>query len=538
MKNRNKKEGIEMNHLNDRLQKKDLGVFYTPEPYAKKAAELVLIAANRAINAGKRDYIILDRCSGTGNLEAALIGLYDENGDELISHAVVSTYQYHEHEVLKERLGDKVREIIPPADAMSEEYINNHIIKSYINDKDCAIIIFENPPYRDTSDFAKSKTKEGSFVYGEFIKEGTNQSDHRDLSNLFTWSAFKYYLRDDNDYYIVIAPIKYWKTLGLVNKKFIDGYLFNKKHFNASTASVSCILWSNEDDYKNDKIELECYDIINAEIKKEHNIIFNKIHKSFSDSDSFFDKSVRTTDVETSVFCEANGNETRGRKTTGKSYYNENIIAYLRVTGYATTAGTRYLTRQRFYDGVGSYLRSDDYKEKLPLFAAKLLPQDNWYEKDVYFTTSDGGDLYTKDEDFLKSCLIYTCLSNQNKCLSFTGSDGRYYKNELCFDEDTLASKDLKAYQLDDVEKELLEIWSGILKKAKKTKNYNGNLSYGVYQVTKELNTFDRIATGKSAKRVYHYPGLKEDLDVLRLKLKNYYKSHIWNKMFEYELVK
>lgn len=62
-----------MDCLNDRLQKKDLGAFYTPIPYCQKAAELVLIAVNRAIDAGKKDYIILDRCAGTGNLETALI---------------------------------------------------------------------------------------------------------------------------------------------------------------------------------------------------------------------------------------------------------------------------------------------------------------------------------------------------------------------------------------------------------------------------------------------------------------------------------
>lgn len=63
-----------MDCLNDRLSKKDLGAFYTPEEYAKKAAELVVMAVERTISAGKKDYVILDRCAGTGSLEAALIG--------------------------------------------------------------------------------------------------------------------------------------------------------------------------------------------------------------------------------------------------------------------------------------------------------------------------------------------------------------------------------------------------------------------------------------------------------------------------------
>ena len=104
-----------MDCLNDRLSKKDLGAFYTPVAYAKKAAELVQMAVDRVPDGN--DYIILDRCAGTGNLEAALIGLTDKNGDELIEHCVVSTYEYYEYKVLSERIGDKVRDIIPPSEA-------------------------------------------------------------------------------------------------------------------------------------------------------------------------------------------------------------------------------------------------------------------------------------------------------------------------------------------------------------------------------------------------------------------------------------
>ena len=115
----NKAFNLQMDCLNDRLSKKDLGAFYTHPAYAKLAArELVLPAANAAIKAGKKDYVILDRCAGTGNLESALIGLKDDNGDELISHCIVSTYEYWEYKVLNENIGDKVRHIIPSSEAM------------------------------------------------------------------------------------------------------------------------------------------------------------------------------------------------------------------------------------------------------------------------------------------------------------------------------------------------------------------------------------------------------------------------------------
>lgn len=55
-----------MDCLNDRLNRKDLGAFYTPEPYARKAAELVKKAVERVPDGN--DYVILDRCVD-GNTE-------------------------------------------------------------------------------------------------------------------------------------------------------------------------------------------------------------------------------------------------------------------------------------------------------------------------------------------------------------------------------------------------------------------------------------------------------------------------------------
>lgn len=503
----NKAFNLQMDCLNDRLSKKDLGAFYTHPVYAKFAArELVLPAANAAIKAGKKDYVILDRCAGTGNLESALIGLKDDNGDELISHCIVSTYEYWEYKVLNENIGDKVRHIIPSseanveyfggkvlnADAMSEKYINNKTVKQYLDDEDCAVILFENPPYRDeVSDNSENRGAKvnQSFVFKELFDELKNLRNSsiataRDLSNQFIYSGAKHYLRQDTDSYIVFSPIKYWKTIGLIDLRFE---------------------------------------------------------------------------------CEADGTETSGRKCTGKSYYNKEIIAYMRTTAMAINAQQRYLTRQKIFNAAGFYLRRNTYMVKLPMFVAKLLPQDSWDEKDVYFTTSDGGDAYTKDNDFLKSCLLYTCLSNQNKCLSFLGSDGHMYQNELCLDnsryekakeeatqnekesdseDETLkllpiAYQDMMAYgKLDDDEKELLELWKKILGEAKQAEKYNPELNYGVYQITKELNTFTEEKKGKGKKKVYDYPQLNGDLNTLRTKLKEYYISHIKEKMFKYQLIK
>lgn len=492
----------------------------------------------------------MDRCAGTGALEAALVGLYDKNGDELISHAVVSTYEYYEYKVLNERLGDKVRDIIPPteadvvysngtvanADAMSEEYINNPLIKKYLDDEDCAVIMFENPPFRDAgaSDKENKSKVFKNYVQQEITNENlVNKTVSYDLSNLFIWSAFKFYLRQNSDAYIVFSPIKYWKTHCLINKRFIKGYAFNREHFHATASTITCILWSNEDSYICEDLSVKAYNIEQGGVIYQKDIVLKRVNQM---SNKIL-PSISEYSGSEGIACELSGVETN-RKLRGKPLYNKNYFAYIRINGFKIDNLNRTLTTLMPYSAMGRYLTKDNYMNLLPLFVAKLMPLDNWYEKDIYATTSDGGDAYTKDSDFLKSCLIYTCLSNQNKCLSFTGSDGRYYKNELSFEEGTLARKDLEKYSLDETEEELIELWDQILDMAKSTANYDGSLIYGVYQITKDLNTFEKVKVGKSTKNVYDYPELNGNLETLKVRLKEYYKTHIWDKMFQYELVK
>lgn len=317
-----------MDCLNDRLSKKDLGAFYTPVAYAKKAAELVQIAVDRVPDGN--DYIILDRCAGTGNLEAALIGLTDKNGDELIEHCVVSTYEYYEYKVLSERIGDKVRDIIPPseanvvyengkvanADAMSKEFIENPLIKRYVDDDKCTIILFENPPYRDAS--AANKTKESnsatkqSFVANEMAKKknsfvNTNTSTVRDLTNQFVWSGVEYYLRKPTDSYVLFSPVKWWKSCGIVSLTMSKGFVFNRRLFHASESAITCCLWLNIPDDKTDKIKLTGYETTCFDSSTE--ITISKCYKTLSE---YYQKKVYG--LETVVFCESDGTETKGRR--------------------------------------------------------------------------------------------------------------------------------------------------------------------------------------------------------------------------------
>ena len=553
-----------MDCLNDRLSKKDLGAFYTPIAYAKKAAELVQMAVDRVPDGN--DYIILDRCAGTGNLETALIGLMDKNGDDLIEHCVVSTYEYYEYKVLSERIGDKVRDIIPPseanvvyengrvanADAMSEDFINNPIIRQYVDDPNCTIILFENPPYRDgvADNTNQSVDKTNKDFMLDAMKSdlpnlpNSNISTARDLTNRFIWSGYKYYLRQATDSYVLFSPIKYWKSLGLSDRVYIKGYIFNREHFHATKSAISCILWSFEEDKLNESISMEAMDIVDGEVIKVADITCKKCHKTF---EVYYDRRSFADDEDGTHF-EADGTLVSRRKCDGKAIYNSNIVAYLRPTGFSIDAKHISLVKGALFNIRGFYVRSDNYLDKLPLFVAKVFDQDTFYNRDVYFNTSDGGDAYTYDPQFLKSCLIYTCLSNQNKCLSFDGSDGRRYQNELCFDNNRadkpLALHDLEKYAaakataLDDEESKLLEVWNQIFAEAKNTSGYNPEFNYGVYQITKELNTSHVSGTGKLKKTVYDYPILNGHLDTLRVMLKAYYKSHITEKMFKYELLK
>lgn len=540
-----------MDCLNDRLNKKDLGAFYTPEPYCQKAAELVEMAVARVPDGN--DYIILDRCAGTGNLESALYGRYDRNGDELISHCVVSTYEYYEYKVLLERIGQDVRNIIPPteanvvyengkvsnADAMSKDYIDNPLIKQYVDNPNCTIILFENPPYRDAGASDSENTKGfKNYVNREMCKETlANKTVAYDLANMFIWSGYKYYLRQPTDSYVLFSPIKYWKMHQLSANRCIDGYIFNRNHFHATASAIFCILWSQEPD-TSETLTLKAFDIVDNEVSEiEQSPI--TCRKVWAMSNKYLPSTSSFTGDE-GIVCGLDGVEVK-KKARGKALFNKDYFAYLRLNGFNLDALNRTLTTIMPYPAMGRYLTKDNYLKLLPLFSAKLFQEEQWYDRDIYATTSDGGDAYTKDKAFLKSCLIYTCLSNQNKCLSFTGSDGRYYRNELCFDTtngDTVASADLATMTLDAESKKLMALWENILAEAKKTANYNPKLTYGVYQITKELNTSHKEGTGTSKKTVYDYPNLNSYLVSLRDNLKAYYKSHITDKMFKYELLK
>lgn len=541
-----------MDKLNDTLQKKNLGAFYTPKLYADKSIELVRAAISRVPRGN--DYIILDRCAGTGNLESGLT-------DEELSHCIVSTIEYYEYKVLQELLGAKVRHIIPPietsdtfnaglvtgADALSEEYIKNPIIKEYIDDPKCTIILFENPPYAEANGTTKTDGSWKNSYAATQMKQQVGKQASNELGNIFIWSAFQYYLRQPTDSYIVYSPVKYWKVHHLVNKKFLGGYAFNRRHFHTNIdACIMCAYWSNEDADENSiTITGYDYDITSDKLIDQGDI---PVHKLYDLISKLYDGRSFEND-EPGIACDLSGSEAIDRKCYVKKIYNKNIVGFLcsNGSGFDNPDLNSGLTVSGRYDGHGCYIRKDTYLEKLPLFCASRYITYNreWTERARIMKSGDGADRYLRDvrsgklDQWLRKCLLFTCLEMQNHMRTFTGSDGHFYRNELCLDGtngDTLAIKDLTTLTISDKEQALIDQWNTVLAYAKKTNNYDPYLTYGVYQIFDELDTYHKDEKTKS--NVYDNVELHTALTGLKALVKKYYNSEIVPMLFEYEFLK
>ena len=554
-----------MDKLNDTLQKKNLGAFYTPEAYAKKSQELLRMAIDR-VPAGN-DYVIIDRCAGTGNLEKGLT-------DEELSHCILSTVEYYEYKVMQEILGFKVRHIIPPveaadtfqaglvkgADALSKEFVENPIIKQYIDNPNCTIILFENPPYADTTSVEHQRKGKGksstvwkkSYAVQEMRAALKNTPASgtavNDLGNVFIWSAFEYYLRQSTDSYVVYSPVKYWKAQHLIDRRFIKGYAFNRRHFHTNIdACIMCALWSNED-AQLDSFTLTGYDIEDGDlVKYPEELSVRRIHEKFSSV--YFDKRAFKDDENDGILCDANGLE-RVKQTSIRCIpvVNKNCVGYMVVytSGFDNPDLHSYLLVSGKYDGNGFYMRRDNYLEKLPMFCASRYITYNreWTERARIMKSGDGVDRFNADvasgklDQWLRKCLLFTCVEMQNHMRSFTGSDGRFYRNELCMDTtngETVASEDLKKLVCGEDQKRIIDQWNVLLDEAKKTAEYDSSLTYGVYQIFAEIDTSYKDAEGET---VWNNLEVHSALQTLKALVKEYYNKEIVPTLFEYEFLK
>ena len=490
--------------------------------------------------------------------------------DEELSHCIVSTVEYYEYKVLQELLGAKVRHIIPPietadtfnaglvtgADALSKEYIENPVIKSYIDNPQCTIILFENPPYADTTSVEHQKKGNGKnstlwkkgYVVQE-MKKAVKGTAVNDMGNVFIWSGFKYYLRQPTDSYIVYSPVKYWKAQHLIDKKLMGGFAFNRRHFHTNIdACIMCAYWSNEDDTI-EEFCLDGFDLrVDGSLSETIHLPIKRVHDSFSRL--YYDKRTFESDETNGILCEATGLErTKSNTAWCPKIHNTNCLGYMVVhtSGFDNPDLHSYLMVGGKYDGHGFFLRRDNYLEKLPMFAASRYITYNraWTERARIMKSADGAAKFHADvasgklEQFLLKCLLFTCTEMQNHMRTFTGSDGRFYKNELCLDGthgETLALRDLKKIVKGEKEHQILAQWDTLMTYAKAAAEYNPELTYGVYQIYAEIDTSHKDPT--TGETIYHNVEVHTALRALKTLVKGYYNSEIVPTLFEYEFLK
>lgn len=490
--------------------------------------------------------------------------------------------------VLKDRFGNRVRYIIPPiptpatnpdgsvnlpdlnedgflsgANALTRDIIDNTEVRKYLDDPDCAIILFENPPYVETTGIEFQKKKKGKdasdwkdgYVVQE-MKKQVKGAVSNDMANAFIWSAFKFFLRQDTDSYIVFSPVKYWKAQHLVHNKFINGYAFNRRGFHAPTdACIMCAEWSGENDPHTESFKLKAKNLIDNKIVDEGEINVKRVHDMYSDK--YYDGRTFPTDANDGIICELDGTEGNhpDKQIQVSRAYNDNIVGYMvtKSHGLDNPRLSSVLIVAGKYDGHGFYVRSDNFTEKLPMFAASRYPDhcNDWKVMSMVMKSADKSMQYEADvksgklDRFLFQTMFWTCMSHYPHMRSLHGSDGRLYLNQLCFDGDTLAKQKLdeylaKGYKLTDKEQELWDKMQKLLVDIQSCDEYRSDFRYGLYQIDEEINVKIKVGTKGDGtdKMDWKYGDLNNDIKTIKALAKQYYIDNLVDTLFEYEFLK
>lgn len=473
--------------------KKRLGAFFTPDYAVEKSTTYL----RNIISQLPDDYLIIDRCAGTGNLEKFLT-------DEELSHCVLNTINYAEKTTLKGLYEGRVKAILPvdettdedgcmPAgDALNEQF-NNDLISLINTEKtkkpNITIIMLENPPYAEPQAEA---TRSGKTLHGtsnNYITDlmtNVKGAAKNDMANKFIWSAFNLIKAD---YYVIYSPVKYFKSQNLINKHFIEGTIVNRKDFHATEGGISLMVWKNEP-ANDDSWQLE-------------NCLIKRIK-----SGSLFSTILTASSNEICKFHDYSGSPDFKHGTLG----NE------KPKGHITT----------------KVLTDSNIKQALPLFAANCYTCKDYTEKEVIMKSGDGGTAYLQDQEFLEDCFLWCCLTDKNKCIS-----NGIITNEMAI------SQNSKADQLIDLTSphrlNLKRKWDLVLLNAKACEEYNPNYKYGLAQIISELNLTEETGfvtkQGKSETKK-KYPTLDEQISSFKEDLKEFYSKYIELKCFQYELLK
>lgn len=452
--------------MNEKYVQKVQGAFFTPPQYVKISTQYVKNAIKQSKIDGYDNYVIVDRCSGVGNLESKF-------EEEIYPHLILGTINEAEAFTANIRFGELAN--VNVIDALTENgviYYKNKI-EEFIKKnkvKKLAVIFLENPPYTQLNSNKDGGTGTSTTQYEKTWVHNQMEKGGQDLDEQFVFSAFKYF---DIYSYIHYGPIKIWKTRHLIDKEVKEAYLCNRKYFNAGEAAVPLIHWSNKDK-ENKIIEFDSDLGGKFKIKK----VFKTISELYSDE--------------------------------GK----ENGICVVEARNFSFSSPR--LTGSLNDDGKygKKWVSAKNLLKVLPLFCAS---RDEVSEKggigsekdyriiDTVYKTSDGGDKYQNDKDFLQNCLLWSLCSHFNQC----SSDGKIWE----WGEQTL-KKELKQGQIWTVYKELVD----------KTK------LNGLYNI----ENYNKLENGKLWKEHSLYP----KVNLLKNLLQQFYVNEIRNKLLEYELLK
>lgn len=194
--------------------------------------------------------------------------------------------------------------------------------------------------------------------------EFTGDSSHaKDLLHQFVWSFEKYFMRNEHDYYILFAPVKYWKSVGLLQKTFIDGFLANRGNFKAQESSILVAQWKNEADNNTESLTVPAKGVWknnkkwgtgkgvsvidvpeDAILKDVKHVTIRKVCKTLG---GYYSKKVKT-DVLSKIATGYDGKEVP-LKSYGKPVYNDNILAVIETSGFGITPQDIRMTRLANY---------------------------------------------------------------------------------------------------------------------------------------------------------------------------------------------
>ena len=485
--------------FNDPKTQKKRGAFYTPDKYIEISTKYLREAIKKCPK--NKDYVILDRCAGSGQLEKLL-------SDEELSHCILSTIGIAEWVSLWNTYGEKVRAIIPPYvkgikvtpktnpnDIKSIADFDNNFIKGanaldnkYYQDnktlwQDKYIIILENPPYADLTSNMHRKAKKGESNSSDIKKmmKGLGAVTN-DLYSQFIWSAINIVKCDE---LIVYGPIKQWKINHLINYVFNKGHLCNRKYFHASESAIALQWYSRDNNSNTNKLYFtNDIDANYVEVKK--------IIKKYDIYEP------HNVDREIIAKMVAQGGNRNMQGATIMSPHNK-------ATSHV------------------KYIDIDNLLRNIPLFVSNFWKDKDYRTKEVVMKSADGGKKFQRDTSFLIDCAIWTFFSDKTRC----NSTDKFWK---------ILNNKIK----NNINSTLKECSKNILSYTKlskdKIQNYTElNEWIGLYNIDKIYN---KKVTNSYGKKVPVNDLLDLSIKDMKIKLNEFYESNIEKKMFKYELLK